>query len=273
MRINTDSGVLQWAKGLVVRSVLLRGLALSVCLVCSIIPLTAKQNPKALQVIAAAVEALGGERYLGVETLHSSGRYFFFRRGRKGFSRFWDWTAYQPVKSRFQMGEGDRQEVFIYNLEIGKGWKLEGEEEVEEISEERIQSWWKEVQKDLDILLKKRLDEEGMSLFYYGQDDIAGQGEYEAVEFVDATNTAIVVFFDVKTHLPSKLETHFTNSAGVRQKQEVEWHNWHTIQGVHTPLRTDTFVEGEIAQQLFVEEIVYNVDIPPGHFKKPQLER
>ena len=56
--------------------------------------------------------------------------------------------------------------------------------------------------------------------------------DYEAVEFIDATNAAVVVFFDLESHLPMKLETHFTDKMGVRHKQEQEFSNWHVISGV-----------------------------------------
>ena len=42
---------------------------------------------------------------------------------------------------------------------------------MEEIPEEGIEEFEKGVQGDIDILLRDRVDEEGMSLFYYGPDE------------------------------------------------------------------------------------------------------
>ena len=100
-------------------------------------------SDKAKEVITAAIEAMGGESYVGFKNYHRQGRYFIFdRRGRQGFSRFFDWTALEPIKWRFQLGEGKRQEVQIYNLEINKAWLLEGKSSVEEVSEEEDLSTW-----------------------------------------------------------------------------------------------------------------------------------
>ena len=78
-------------------------------------------SDRAKEVITAAIEAMGGENYVGFKNYHRQGRYFIFdRRGRQGFSRFFDWTTLEPIKWRFQLGEGKRQEVQIYNLEIQK---------------------------------------------------------------------------------------------------------------------------------------------------------
>ncbi|MFQ5929162.1 MAG: hypothetical protein ACE5MK_05655 [Acidobacteriota bacterium] len=248
-------------------------LVLSTFFLFSSVPAAAEQNPKAREVIAAAIEAMGGKKYLEVENSHSSGRYFFFdRRGRKGFARFWDWTVFEPIKSRWQLGEGKRQQVHIHNLEIEKGWTLEGQDSVEEIPEEAIEEFKKDVKRDINVILRQRVDEEGMDLFYHRPDDIAGAGEYEAVEFLDTTNTSVVIYFDLQSHLPSQLETHIANK-GIRRQQRVEWYNWHTIQGVHTPLRSDIYVDEKISQQVFIEEIAYNVDIPPGYFLEPKPEK
>jgi len=235
---------------------------------------SAEQPSKASEVIAAAVEAMGGNNYLGIKNYHKVGRYFSFdNRGRSGFTPFMDWTVFEPIKWRFQLGKDKRRHVQIYNLEIGKGWILEGKSSVAEIPEEEIKDFKKDVQGDIDILLRDRVDEEGMSLFYYGPDDISGSGEFEAVDFLDASNKSIVIFFDLESHLPLKMETHIINSVGVRLKQETEFGNWHTIQGVHTPLRSDHYTDGEMSRQIFIEEITFNGDIPPEYFLEPVLEK
>jgi len=229
-------------------------------------------SSKARQVVENAIEAMGGDTYRNVKSTHSYGRYFQFVKGRKGFARYNDWTILEPVKWRFQQGKGKNQYVMIYNLEQGKGWTLEGEDIVEEIPEDSIERFRRSVKEDLDILLRYRLDEEGMNMFYYGPDDIAGQGKYEAVEFLDLTNNSIVVFFDRQTHLPTKVETHSTDQVGVRHKEELELSNWHDIEGVKTPLRFDFYVDDEISWQRFLEGITFNPEIPPDYFLEPVVD-
>ncbi len=228
-----------------------------------------KSESKARAVIAASIEAMGGEVYLNVAQVVSHGRYFAFRKGRKAFARFHDWTEYDPVKWRFQRGKGKHQNVQIFNLELGKAWALEGEDYVEDIPEEAVQDFRRSAKKDIDIILRKRLNEEGMNLYYYAPDDVSGTGDVEAVEFLDSTNDSLVVFFDTKTHLPVKTETHNTDRVGVRHKQEQEFSNWHVIQGINTALRHDVYVDGEIATQRFIEELTYNPTIPKEYFEEP----
>ena len=252
-------------------------LLLGVSVVLSLhVHLMAQDHPKAREVVEAAIEAMGGESYLQVTNSHSQGLYYGFdeEERTRTFTRFQDWTVYEPIKWRFQLGKGEkRRKVTIYNLEIEKGWTLEGQAHVEEIPWEAIQRFRIHAGQDMDVLFRTRLDEEGMHLYYYGPQEVAGSGEYEAVEFLDASNSAVVIFFDPQTHLPSKWETHRTNKLGVRQKHEQEFYNWHTIQGVHTPLRHDSFVDGKKTNQRELEAISFNVDIPPGHFLEPKPKK
>ncbi len=240
-----------------------------------VLPSSARADTKKpREVVAAAIEAMGGKNYLDVKNSQSSGQYFTYdREGRKGYAKYFDWTNLNPVKWRFQLGEGKRQEVEIYNLEMGKGWSLEGKDTVADLKAEDVENFRKSVKRDIDILLRQRLDEEGMNLYYYSPDDVAGAGDTEAVEFLDSTNQSVIVFFDTKTHLPAKLETQTTDKLGLRHKEEVEYFTWFNIQNVLTPLRTDVHVDGQMSQQRFVEKIEYNVAIPDDFFLEPKIEK
>ena len=231
-----------------------------------------KSEAKAREVIAASIEAIGGEAYLNITHVMSYGRYFAFRKGRKAFARFHDWTVYDPVKWRFQLGKGKHQTVRIFNLELGKAWTLEGKDYVEDIPEEAVQDFRRNSKKDPDLILRERLNEEGMNLYYYGPNDVSGTGDVEAVEFLDSTNDSMVIFFDTQTHLPVKTETHSTDEVGVRHKEEQEFSNWHVIQGVNTALRHDRYVDGEVSSQRFIEELTYNPTIPKEYFEEPVVE-
>ncbi|GAB4119529.1 MAG: hypothetical protein Kow001_18950 [Acidobacteriota bacterium] len=227
---------------------------------------------KALEVVARAVEAMGGDAYRNMLRTSSSGNYFRFRKGQKAFARYQDWTVYQPAKWRFQLGEGKRQLVQIYNLELNKGWNLEGRSSVEAVTDEDLNEFRRAVRQDVDILLRFRLEEEGMNLYYYGPDEIAGQGDHEAVEFLDATNDAVIVFFDRSSGLPAKVETHFTDKMGIRHRQEQQFSNWHVIQGVNVPLNYEVYTDDELSSQRFASVFLVNPEIPDSYFLEPVIE-
>lgn len=231
------------------------------------------KNAQAQEVIERSIEAMGGAAFRGIRTRSTAGRYFAFRKGRKAFVRFQSWTWYQdPAKFRQQLGKGKRQTVVVYNLELGRGWRQEGLHEVDLISEPEIEAFRHSVKTDIDYLLLNRLDEEGMSFFYFGPDEVAGTGSWEAVELIDSSNNSVVIYFDIDNHLPAKIESYFTDSMGLRHESSTEFYNWHTFNGVRTPLRLDTYVDGDLAQQHFIEETQFNPAIPAETFLKPVVK-
>ena len=227
----------------------------------------------ARKIIDEAVQGMGGEAYLGVDRIQSSGRYFWFNKGRKYFQRYQDWSVMSPVvKSRVQLGKGKQEYLEIVNLEVNKGWKRESEKFIELFTEEDLSEFKRMVRHDLDYLLRERLSEEGMSLFYYGSDDISGSGLYKAIEFVDSRSDSIIVYFNLDDSRPAKTEYYSVDRNGVRHKKEQEFYNWHEFQGVTVPLRIDTYTDGELSSQRFVEEISFNNVFFETLFLRPEGE-
>jgi hypothetical protein len=228
---------------------------------------------KAREIIDKAVESMGGETYLAIDKVQSSGRYFWFTKGRKSFLRYQDWSVMAPlVKSRVQLGKGKQEYLEIVNLQVEKGWRRESEKFLEFFTEEDISDFKRSVRHDLDYLLRERMSEEGMSFFYYGKDEISGSGQYEAVEFVDAMSDTITVYFNLTDSRPARTEYYSLDKNGVRQKKEQEFYNWHEIQGVNIPLRIDSFTDGELSSQRFIEEITFNGVFLESLFLRPAGE-
>lgn len=228
---------------------------------------------KARELIDEAVKSMGGEAYLAVDKVLSSGRYFWFIKGRKNFLRYQDWSVMAPVvKSRVQLGKGKQEYMEIVNLELNKGWRRESEKFIEFFTDEEISDFKRSVRHDLDYLLRERMSEEGMSLFYYGKDDISGSGQYEAVEFVDAMSDSITVYFSLSDSRPAKTEYYSLDKNGVRQKKEQEFYNWHEVQGVTVPLRIDSYTDGELSSQRFIEEISFSEVFLETLFLRPEGE-
>lgn len=228
---------------------------------------------KARRVVESAVAALGGDAYRNIRTMHSRGRYFWFSEGRKAWADFQTWTSYRPLQIRSQLGEGGGRYIEIYDLEAQQGWKQKGDDFAEAFPLEQFQQFRASFLTTLDVLLRVRIEEDGMSLFYYGPEEIGGMGDSEAVEFLAADNLSATVYFDLKSSLPLKVESSYSDSRGIRHQKSVEYGNWHVIQGVRTPLRIDTYTDGELSAQRFSKEVVYNLDIPAQFFQQPVIKR
>ncbi len=229
---------------------------------------------RARKAIDAAVEALGGQAYLDTTAIHATGNWFAFdEHGRRSpLLKYREWIEYSPIKWYFQLGEKGRQQVSVYNLELKRAWKKEGKNYVEELSEKDVEGFQRAAKHDIDVILKLRANDEDVSLFYYGPDDISGGGHYEAVELVDSANDSVVVYFNLKSKRPERLEYHVRDKLGNRVKNSDEFYNWHTFSGVILPMRIDSLREGSLYQQKHLIEVSVNPIIPPGQFLEPQPE-
>ncbi len=227
---------------------------------------------RARKVLDIAVQAMGGNRYLSVRTEIETGREFLFKRGQKAFIPFQAWTVYEnPVRWRHQAFKGKKQTVQVYNLELEKGWVQEGFHTVEELTVEDLKSFREMVKRDLHYIFRNRLDEEGISFFYYGPSDIAGSGELEAVEILDKNNISVIIYFQISSHLPVRMESQTTTRDGFRVKTETEFFNWHSIDGINSPLTIHYYRDGEKSGEKFIESISYNAPIPPNYFLEPMI--
>ncbi len=229
----------------------------------------------AREVIAKAIQTLGGDAYLRAKTQSSNGNWFAFdRHGRRsGLVKYWEDIHFDPLKWRFQRGKGGRQVVQVYNLEVNKGWRKEGKSYVEELPEDRVESFRKSARHDLNILLKVRANEEGNRLFYYGPDDITGDGSFEAIEFLDEANDSTIVYFKrYKDYLPARVEYTVTDAEGNRHKTEEEFYNWHKMDGVLVPMRIDISRNGQVIEQRHAYTVTVNQPIPSSRFLKPPVK-
>ncbi len=248
---------------------------LTVSAVCA--PIQAQEDPRgrAEQVVKQAIEAMGGSSYRNVETVYRHGNYFRFNRHgqRSRLVKYWEWLHYQPLKWYFQIGKGGRQQVSVYNLEINKAWKKEGKGYIEDLSQEDIEGFAKQARHDPDIVIRQRSGMENVQLFYYGPDEVTGGGNYEAVEFLDETNDSVVIYFDLESHLPARLEYKQTDRLGNRRQFSEEYFNWHEFKGVRHPLRIDIFFDGRLWEQRHMTEVVINPVVPPGQFLEPPIKK
>lgn len=230
---------------------------------------------KALQAIQSAIEARGGQAYLSMSTQFNRGNWFAFGRHgeRSGLVRFFEWIHFEPLKYCIQFGTGGRQSVTVYNLAIGKGWNKEGKKYVEELPEEDLEDFRKSAKHDLDVVLRKRVHEQGVKLFFYGADEVTGGGNFVAVELLDESNDSVVVYFDRDTHLPARMEYPSVDKLGNRHKRSEEYINWHEVAGVQVPLRIDFFQDGNPTRQRHLVESQVNPSIPESQFLEPEVKK
>ncbi len=217
-----------------------------------------------------AIQAMGGDAYLRVADMVSEGNYFVFDRegNSSGLIKYNDYTKL-PDKSRFELGNRKKsRDVTVFNLEKNQGWILEGQKETREATPQEMADFKNAVKHSPDTIFRFRYRDPSNKLFYLGP----GEGSdvrFEMVKLLDPENDEVTIYFDRAGKLPLKLEYRDVDRRGVPQRWVTEFSQWHRIQGVHTPLRIDSFVNGRKHSQMFVVKISYNNGLADDFFAKP----
>lgn len=234
------------------------------------VPSRGQDEEKARHLIEDAVQAMGGEAFLKVTDIVSSGNYFVFNRegASSGIIKFSDYTLL-PDKSRFELGNRKKElEITVFNLEKNQGWILEGQKETRDATPEEMDDFRKSVKHSLETLLRTRYRDPANKLFYLGPGE-GREATLEIVKLVDPENDEVTIYFDRISKLPVKTEYWSLNKKGVRQRHVQEYSQWHVIQGVNTPLRTDGYINGRRSFQSFILKISYNNKLTEAFFSKP----
>jgi hypothetical protein len=249
----------------------MRRLFLALGMAVALAPFTRGQDEEILQkLFQDAIQAMGGDAYLKVTDIVSEGQYFAFNDEGDNSSpiKFSEYTKL-PDKSRFESGNGKKElEITVFNLEKSEGWILEGQKGTREATQEEIKGFRSAVNHSIDSIFRFRYRDPKNRLFYLGP----GEGQdvtLEMVKILDPENDEATIYFDRISKLPAKIESRRINSKGVRQRVVDAFSQWHMIQGVNSPLRTDGFVNGRRSYQQFILKIKYNNDLPDSFFSKP----
>ena len=91
----------------------------------------------------------------------------------------------------------------------------------------------------------------------------------DMVKIIDPENDEVIVYFDRMSKLPAKVEFRGIDKKGVRKRYVIEFSQWHWVQKVYVPLRTDGFANGRRYFQSYITKISFNNNLPDSFFSKP----
>lgn len=227
------------------------------------IPVDQENVRKAKAVLAAGIEALGGNAYLNVQDVSQEGRTYSFHHGQPNSVGvlFWRFSKF-PDKDRIELTK-QRDIAYVYNGDKGfevtfKGARSDDPKAVADNLRRRYYS--------LDWVLRKWAHEPGLALFYEGQ-TVAAQKSAEQVTLMNSRNEAVTLFFDSNTHLPVKKSFSWRDPADQQRNIEEEvWDNYRPVEGVMTPFSITRFYNGDMANQRFLTSVGYNKGLADALF-------
>jgi hypothetical protein len=225
---------------------------------------------KAKELIQQAIQALGGQAYLGVRDTYCAGRVAqFASQGElSGYERFYDYYLL-PDKNRTEFS---KKHNIILTFNGDHGWVLD-KGGVEVASADSVDDFKEGLMRSHDHLFRFRLNEPGLSFRYTGT-AIVDLKRVDLVEVSDRERRTIRVALDVTSRLPLRVVSTVRDRATRQRIEEVEYlSNYHSLQGVQTPFQVSRERNGRMVYQVFFESCQYNTGQKEAFFTREALEQ
>jgi hypothetical protein len=226
---------------------------------------------KAKELLQGMIQALGGNAYLNVKDSTCKGRLGSFGHSGalSGYDVFLDYVK-EPDKDRQEMS---KKRNIIYVTNGNKGWVLD-RGGVSDAPSGQIEENERELQVDLDYILRFRLNEPGM-IFRYDGPDVVDLKEADWVEIDDPQGHEIRVAIAKLTHLPIRKEVAMRDPVTHMRTEEVDYFsNFQKVDGVTMYFQETRFRNGMKVFQVFYDPdgCKFNTGLQDSFFTKESLE-
>jgi hypothetical protein len=233
------------------------------------IMMPAQSAAKAKQLLQETIQALGGDAYLNVRDVTINGRLGQFGHSGDltGYMQFWDYNKL-PDKDFTEYGS-KHNIIEAYNGD--HGWTMD-RGGVTDIAEASLEQRKEDLKTDIDMILRYRIKEPGMSFRYAGP-DVVELKQADWVELADSEGRTIRIALAQSTHLPiqERVETR-DPTYHTRSVQITYFSNYHPIQGVQSPFQIAREKNGMKIFQAFFDDFKYNTGLNDSLFTRQELE-
>ncbi|PYS14191.1 MAG: hypothetical protein DMG15_08895, partial [Acidobacteria bacterium] len=229
---------------------ILRFLLLCLCVLAGTRP--AEAQTKATQLIDQMIDALGGQTFLDVKDIHTTGRFFAFTRGQLSGSDIFSDYIKLPDMERVEFGPTTRRTTQINR---GKeGWKIVAKKSPEPQSPGEIEEFLKGLKTSLDYVLRFTLEERQTTVQPLPSEMIDFE-RIDVVELRDPEKNRIRFYIDRDTHLPIKMQVRRTEESKLHEEQ---YSNWHKFEGVMTALFVSRLTDTVKTMEIHLDTADYN---------------
>ena len=258
-----------------------RGLLTSLLLLAAFAALrTRAQNPDTLlpeesaakgkQILDQLINALGGPGYLSIHDSDCEGRLARFGHAGEltGYTNFKVYWRY-PDKNRTDFSK----KGVIINLYNGdKGWTLD-RGGVTELSSGAVADFQEQAKRDVNNLLRVRLQEPGMTIRYAGT-DIVDLKTVDWVQLIDSEQREFRLAVDRTTHfLVHSVVTVEDQETHQRRSETFIYTNYQLMDNAWTPLQITLDRDGRRISQVFYQSCKYNSPYPQDFFTRAALDK
>jgi hypothetical protein len=218
---------------------------------------------KARTALDAMVQALGGDRWLGLTNTYAVGRTSAFYQGKPTgeITDFFDYHSF-PDKDRIELTKKhDVIEIFT-----GKeGWEITYRGK-KPLPKDQVDDFLRRRDRSVEVAIKVWLKNPKTVLIYDGQ-SLAERHLAEQVTLISDSNENITIQMDAQTHLPLRRTFQWRDPLYKDKNEEAEeYDDYHAVDGLQTPFNITRFHNGDMTNQRFLYKASYNTAMPPNAF-------
>ena len=223
---------------------------------------------RARQVLAATIQALGGDAWLNVRTVREQGKTAAYFQGTPtGVVAETTDTRELPDELRIDFA-GKGRVVQIYSAQ--QGWEITYKG-AKPVPAEKLQEYLRWRGRSLRVALQQWFPDPATVLIDEGQ-ALAERHLADKITLLSPRNDAITLEIDAATHLPIRLSFAWRDARfHDKNVDAVEYDNYQVVDGMATPFTITRTRNGQRISQRFILLVKYNVAIPTGFFD-PALE-
>jgi hypothetical protein len=218
---------------------------------------------KARAILNAMVTALGGDRWLSLNTTLQNGRTSGFFQG-KPTGAIADFTELRqfPDQSRIEIGKKHNVvEMFLGN----QGWEITYRGK-KAIPDDQVQDYLRRRDHSIEVAVRVWLKDPKTILIYGGQ-ALVERHLADQVTLINSENDSITIQMDSETHLPLKRSWQWRDPLYKDKNTDAEeYDDYHLVEGIETPFAITRFHNDDMSNQRFLYHASYNVPVPPDAF-------
>jgi len=230
-------------------------------------------DEKAQSIVKKAVQAMGGDRYLGVKTVIGRGFFTNYKDGISGLpTRFVDYIVY-PDKERTEfIGGGAR---LVQTNDRDKGWIFDSAAiTLKDQTAEQLADFRQTVRTSLENLLRGTWQTQGAKLSYVGRREAGVGRRNETVRLTYPDGFWIEYEFTATDGMPAKILYQRKHKKPDTDEvdelaEEDRLYKPVTIDGVVALYVNDHFINGLQSSRTNYESVEFNKPIADSLFTKP----
>ncbi|HEV2135758.1 MAG TPA: hypothetical protein VGR47_16090 [Terracidiphilus sp.] len=230
----------------------------------------AKNADQARAALNSMVQALGGQAWLDMKNSEKDGHFAAFFHGNpdlgtQQFYQFHQWPDHDRIEYTKH-----RDVVHFF---IGKeGWEITYRGK-KAIPQKDLDEFLRDRDHSIETAVKVWMKDPKTILIYEGPRMVERHLGIQ-VSLIAANNDALSIVMDNDTHLPLRSEYQYRDPVYHDLDTETEeYDDYHTVDGFPTAFNMTRIKNGETTQQLYVDHVKYNQDLPANFWDVDAVTR